>query len=272
MATHVIVADSITKVSVQGEGAVIVNASHGGIYAAYLASEIGALGAIFNDAGVGLQQAGIAGLAYLNDLGAPAATVGHESARIGDGKDMMTNGIITFANDLAQALGVAAGQHCQDAAALLARHEGQRRKPAVTKEGSFLIERKEPILWALDSASLVSPEHGGAVVCTGSHGGLIGGDPRTALKCDVLGVLYNDAGIGKDRAGVSRLPILDQRGIPAATVSASSARIGDARSTYDDGVISCVNEQAKKLRLEQGMTAREFVSRLRKHLENGTTK
>ena len=33
---------------------------------------------------------------------------------------------------------------------------------------------------------------------------------------------------------------LDIRGIAAATVSAASARIGDARSTYDDGIVSRV--------------------------------
>ncbi|MBV8777342.1 MAG: hypothetical protein JO258_09120 [Alphaproteobacteria bacterium] len=73
------------------------------------------------------------------------------------------------------------------------------------------------------------PEHKDAIVVTGSHGGLLGGKPETALKYDVAGALYNDAGLGIDEAGVSRLPALDRRGIPAATVAASSARIGDAR-------------------------------------------
>ena len=42
--------------------------------------------------------------------------------------------------------------------------------------------------------------------------------PETALKYDVRCALYNDAGIGKDAAGTSRLPALDARGIAAATV------------------------------------------------------
>ena len=50
--------------------------------------------------------------------------------------------------------------------------------------------------------------------------------------------------IGIDEAGVSRLPALDARGIAAATVSAAGARIGDARSTYEDGVLSRVNTRA----------------------------
>ena len=100
---------------------------------------------------------------------------------------------------------------------------------------------------------------------TGSHGGLLGGRPETALKYDVRGALYNDAGIGKDAAGVSRLPALDPRGIAAATVSAASARIGDARSTYEDGIISRVNAAAA-LGLREGISAREFVGGLRRAL------
>ena len=75
---------------------------------------------------------------------------------------------------------------------------------------------------------------------------------------------YNDAGIGIDEAGVSRLPALDARGIPAATVAVSSARIGDARSTYEDGIVSRVNALAAVLGLAPGMTARDAVALLRR--------
>ena len=78
-----------------------------------------------------------------------------------------------------------------------------------------------------------------------------------------LGALYNDAGIGKDAAGTSRLPALDVQGIAAATVSAASARIGDARSTYEDGIISRVNTRAASFGLREGISAREFVAGLR---------
>src|SRR5882762_5207261 len=103
---RIVVADSITRVA-EGEatGAVVVNASHGGIYAAYLAAKLGAAAAIFNDAGVGRERAGIAGLDYLQELGVAAATVGHDTARIGDGADMMASGFITHANGLALSLG-----------------------------------------------------------------------------------------------------------------------------------------------------------------------
>ena len=92
----------------------------------------------------------------------------------------------------------------------------------------------------------------------------MGGRPETALKYDVRAAFYNDAGIGIDEAGVSRLPALDRRGIAAACVSAPSARIGDARSTYEDGILSRVNARAAALGLKSGMTARDAVAILRR--------
>jgi hypothetical protein len=266
MSAPIVIADSITRVGPEAAGAVVVNASHGGVYAGYLAAKLGAAGAIFNDAGVGRDRAGIAGLDYLQDFGVAAATVGHDTARIGDGADMMASGVITHANGLAASLGVHPGQWCREAAAALQQARQTDRSPPEALEGTFLLIAEKPQLWALDSASLVLPEHSVAIVVTGSHGGLLGNRPETALKYDVLGAVYNDAGIGKDEAGVSRLPALDVRGIAAATVSASSARIGDARSTYEDGIISRVNARAASLGLREGISAREFVTVLRRVL------
>src|ERR1700736_3892481 len=103
---RIIVADSITRVAeAEARGAVVVNASHGGIYAAYLAAKLGAAAAIFNDAGIGHDRAGIAGLDYLQELGMPAAAISHDTARIGDGADMMARGVVTHTNALAETLG-----------------------------------------------------------------------------------------------------------------------------------------------------------------------
>ena len=89
MPAPIVIADSITRVGPEAAGAVVVNASHGGVYAAYLAAKLHAAAAIFNDAGVGRDRAGIGGLDYLEEFGIAAATVGHDTARIGDGADMM---------------------------------------------------------------------------------------------------------------------------------------------------------------------------------------
>jgi hypothetical protein len=250
MTAPIVIADSITRIGPEAAGAVVVNASHGGVYAAYLAAKLGAAAAIFNDAGIGRDNAGIGGLPYLEEQGIAAATVGHDTARIGDGADMMARGVITHANRQAA----------------LQRAQQVHRAPPEALEGAFLLIAEAPPVWALDSASLVLPEHRDAIVVTGSHGGLLGGKPETALKYDVLGALYNDAGIGRDEAGISRLPALDARGIAAATVASASARIGDARSTYEDGIVSRTNARAAALGLGPGITARDFVAGLRRDL------
>ena len=256
----ILTADSITRVGPEAAGSVVVNGSHGGVYAAYLAGKLRVAAAIFNDAGVGRDRAGIAGLDYLEGFGIPAAAVGHDTARIGDGADMMTRGLVTHANASARALGCRPGMACRDAAALLQRAAPRGREPPPEREGAFVLAADSPAAWALDSASLIGPEHLGMVVVTGSHGGLLGGKPETALKYDALAALFNDAGIGIDEAGVTRLPALDTRGIAAGTVAAASARIGDARSAYEDGVLSRVNDRAAMLGIVSGMTAREFVA------------
>jgi hypothetical protein len=263
MLAPIVIADSITRVGSDAAGAVIINGSHGGVYAAFLAAKLSAVAVIFNDAGVGRDRAGIGGLDYLQELGIAAATVGHDTARIGDGADMISNGIITHANKLAAMLGVKPSQPCRDAAVKLQQGRRTERTPPEALEGVYLLVSTPPQVWALDSASLVLPEHKNAIVVTGSHGGLLGGNPETAVKYHVLGAVYNDAGMGKDEAGVSRLPALDTRGIAAATVAATSARIGDARSTYDEGIVSRVNTRAAALGVREGISTRDFVATLR---------
>jgi hypothetical protein len=259
----IVVADSITRIGPEAQGAVVVNGSHGGIYAAYVAAKLGVGAAIFNDAGIGREAAGIAGLRYLAALGIAAAAIGHDSARIGDGADMMARGIVTHVNGPATALDCRPGMPCRAAAAALQQARPAQTAPPAAAEAAFLLIAEPPSVWAIDSASLVGPEHRGAVVVTGSHGGLLGGRPETALKYDALAALFSDAGIGIDEAGVTRLPALDARGIAAATVAAASARIGDARSSYEDGVLSRVNQEAARYGIAPGMSARDFVTIIR---------
>jgi hypothetical protein len=260
----VLTADSITRVGAEAAGAVVVNGSHGGIYAAYVAAKLRVAAAVFNNAGVGRDKAGIAGLDYLARLAIPAVAVGHDTARIGDGSDMMIRGILTHANAPALALGCYPGMACQDAATALQRASSDASEPPPALEAAFLLIAEAPTVWAIDSASLVGAEHVGAIVVTGSHGGLLGGRPDTALKVDALAALFNDAGIGIDDAGATRLPALDRRGIAGGTVAAASARIGDARSTFEDGILTRVNRRAGALGIAPGMTAREFVRIVRR--------
>ncbi len=50
--------------------------------------------------------------------------------------------------------------------------------------------------------------------------------------------------------------------IGAAAVACDSARIGDGRSTYFDGVLSRVNRTAEAAGARPGMAARRFVTLL----------
>ncbi|MHA1153864.1 MAG: hypothetical protein ACTSQ7_14590 [Alphaproteobacteria bacterium] len=257
----IVLRDSVTKTEPGDAGAVLVTGSHGGVYAASLAARARVRAVIFNDAGQGKDRAGIAGLENLQELGLAAAAVAHDSARIGDAGDAWTRGVLSAVNDRAAALGCAIGQACGLAARSLRNAEPSARLPPMAAEAVTLISESPggPQVWALDSASLAGPEHAGQVLLIGSHGGLPGGDPAAALKVAALAAVYNDAGIGRDEAGVGRLPALDERGIAGATVAAASARIGEGRSTYADGIISRVNEAAAEMGCRVGTTAIEFV-------------
>ena len=90
----------------------------------------------------------------------------------------------------------------------------------------------------LDAAPLLESGDAGAIAVTGSHAALFRGRPDNVINVDLFAAFFNDAGGGLDKAGIRRLADLEGRGIIAATVSAESAEIGSARSSYDDGVIS----------------------------------
>jgi len=255
--------DSATKLDDTHVGAVLLCGSHGGVYPAYLAARHGCHALILNDAGVGRDNAGIRALAYCQAIGMAAATVSYASARIGDAHDMLEHGLISHVNAAAAAAGCAPGQTTDAAMRLMADAPAPGGTPPGYAEARAVIDDAPPAIVCMDSASLVRPVDAGAIVVTGSHGGLVGGDPAMALQVDALAALFNDAGVGPDQVGLGRLPALDKRGIAAATVSAASARIGDGRSTYEDGVLSHVNKTAAAAGAKPGMTARDFVARLR---------
>ena len=95
------------------------------------------------------------------------------------------------------------------------------------------------------------------VVVCGSHGGLAAA--VFAVQKRVKGALFNDAGVGKDKAGIAGLELLEKHGILAAGVDAFSARIGLGAETMA-GVISHVNHPAREVGVKAGMKAMEAVS------------
>jgi hypothetical protein len=107
--------DSITQIAPDDAGRWVVSGSHGGSSSASYALAVPLALAVFNDAGVGKDEAGIAALAMLQAQGRAAVTVSHDSARIGDARDAWAHGVVSRVNDAAAALGLAAGQPLQPA-------------------------------------------------------------------------------------------------------------------------------------------------------------
>lgn len=115
-------------------------------------------------------------------------------------------------------------------------------------------------LYLIDSAACITAAMAGGVVVTGSHGG--DSAAGFALAARPFLAVFNDAGGGLDDAGISGLCALQESGIAAATVSHTSARIGHASSTWNEGVINHVNERAAALGLSPGQLCREALRTL----------
>lgn len=112
----------------------------------------------------------------------------------------------------------------------------------------------------MDSITKVTPDDAGAMVVSASHGGASSGE--FALEVPLGMVFFNDAGVGKDNAGIAALDMLEAKGVPAGTVAHVSARIGDSRDMWENGVISNVNASARKLGLIPGSSLRNALSAL----------
>lgn len=262
VAPGIVAADTITKLPPDAAGLVVVSGSHGGRYPGYLAAKAAVRAVILNDAGVGKDAAGIGALPYLEALGIAAAVLSHESCRIGDTGDMLARGRMSHANAVARAAGVAAGMGCREAATLLTRAPHRRvEAPEVGEGRSEIADAGRRRIVLVDSAAMVRPDDAGQIVVTGSHGGLVGGDPAMALRTDAFAAVFNDAGIGIEEAGLGRLAALERRGIAAFTVAAASARIGEARSSFEDGTISRVNDSAARRGAAPGLPARDVLRR-----------
>ncbi|MGZ8274098.1 MAG: hypothetical protein ACXW2G_05530 [Burkholderiaceae bacterium] len=109
----------------------------------------------------------------------------------------------------------------------------------------------------LDSVTEVTTAHKDCFVVTGSHGGQSAG--RYALAVSARLYVFNDAGIGKDEAGIAALAMLDAAGRPAVAVAHSSARIGEAADTWSGGVISRTNAAAAALGFRDGAMLRNAI-------------
>jgi len=110
-------------------------------------------------------------------------------------------------------------------------------------------------IYAVWSFMLIKRQRPGDVFCVASHGAKVMAEyAGTVLP---RGVIANDAGMGLDGSGADGLPVLAASGVPGETMSSDSARIGDALSTWNDGVISAVNRPAEARGVRVGMRSSE---------------
>ena len=118
-----------------------------------------------------------------------------------------------------------------------------------------------PTLRLVDSITELKPgADAGCLAVSGSHGGI--SSAQYALAARPLLSVFNDAGVGKDAAGLAALPFLQGHGLAACTVSHNSARIGEAPSTLADGVLSHCNAVARALGAAPGQACAALVRQL----------
>jgi hypothetical protein len=110
----------------------------------------------------------------------------------------------------------------------------------------------------MDSITHVEEGDTDQIVVSASHGGVSSGG--FACEHRLGAVFFNDAGVGKENAGIAALEMLEQRGVAAGTVSNESAKIGDAQDHWENGVISHLNETARGAGLREGEPLREAIS------------
>jgi hypothetical protein len=260
---RIVVLDSLT----QCDGRVtprdvVVAGSFAGALAFGFALERGVRGLVAHAAGVGRDRAGISGLPIADGLGVPAAAVETTSARLGDGWSVWSDGVVAHVNARAAALGVAGDQPAATAArAMLAAPPGRAAPmPLVNRRPRVVTEVDGGRVVLVDSMSFAESEHRRDVLCAGSHGGRV--NVERLLSVRPRGALLNDGGGARDGSGLSGLAALDTVGVAAACVDAMSARIGDPASTYADGVVSAVNQTARRVGVEVGQPAAEAARRM----------
>lgn len=272
--TKIFAVSSSATAPAESHGHVIVSGSYGGEYNAWHAAKNGIRGVVLNDAGVGFNNAGTNGLPYLDRVGLPAATADAMSCHIGDGEHMLEHGIISFVNETAAAMGFKPGNSVREVA------EGMRSAPVGTKElpqiamggkrFSFDGPKNGPPITGLDAAPMLEDSDTGSIVITGSHAALFRGRADNVVQQELSAIFFNDAGVGLDGAGVSRLPTLDERGIISGAVSATSAPIGNATLIYEQGVLYHLNQKALDAGGAIGMRLKAFVQLIANNLTKHT--
>jgi uncharacterized protein YunC (DUF1805 family) len=116
-------------------------------------------------------------------------------------------------------------------------------------------------IFTVPASSYVNASHHGQVIVSGSYGGDY--NAFHAGKWGLRGVILNDAGIGKDNAGIHGIEYLEQIGLAAATADVNTCHIADGEHMLEHGRLSFVNRFAAALGIKPGDTVRSAAERMR---------
>ena len=273
----VVLLDSLGDLQPDNTNSILVCASHCGgsrELAAYV-KNCHVKAVFLNNAGVGKNHAGIKGLAYYEAENVLACAVHHDSAEIGISSDTWATGIVSHINTQAEIAGIQIGDSVQEAVAkiinnikqLTTHSNSAKESPAENdeKDSGSKSELKKQLrtqidgvnITVTDSITFLNESNAGDIVVCGSHGGLSAGG--YAQKRHVKAVFFNDAGIGKNNAGVKSLESLSEAGIPACAVDCMSAEIFNGQDMLDNGIITVCNQLAKAQNIKEKMTVKEAV-------------
>lgn len=274
---NVILLDSLGDLQPDNTSPILVCASHcgdNGVFARKLKN--GRVKAVFlNNAGIGKNQAGISGLSYYDAENILACAVDHNSAEIGIARDTWESGIISHTNTLARQAGIQVGDSVQEAVAKTNKIINQSSLYQTDKNIDFLVEETSSKvdlkkqtqiqingvnITITDSITFLNESNAGDIVVCGSHGGISAG--HYAQKHRLKAVFFNDAGIGKNNAGIKSLDSLSEAGILACTVDCMSAEIFNGLDVFENGIITACNQLAKYKSININMTVKEAIKHI----------
>jgi len=237
---------------------VVVTASYNGVLCARMVARAKPKAVIGLDCAIGKDGAGIAGMWFHEALGIPSVAADVQTAEMGNGADLLAEGVISRVNEIARAMGVKEGMTVRDAAQLFLKAKAGAADDLSDKENREVIFTNAAgrSIVCTDSIAFAWPEDRERnVLCTAGHTG------RSVIDYIInsrpWGFICSDGGIGKNDSGLQALPVVNKAGIAGASVSAQSARMGDGHSTYFDGVISACNDLAKAKGVKPGQSAKE---------------
>jgi hypothetical protein len=201
-----------------------------------------------------------------------ACAVDHYSAEIGVAADTWESGIISHTNTLAENADIKIGDSVQNAVAKIINlinlpsssqsfesHTNQKEENTskVDLKKQFQTQLNGVSITVTDSITFLNEHNAGDIVVCGSHGGLSAG--HYAQKHRLKAVFFNDAGIGKNNAGIKSLDSLSDAGILACTVDCMSAEIFNGHDTLENGIITVCNQLAKSRNISAKMTVKEAL-------------